>query len=80
MPSLKAGEKVLVTGASGYIATWIVKYLLDNGFHVKGTVRSEEKGKYLQDLLKEYGDRFEYIVVEDMTAVRIDNCLSSSST
>ncbi|XP_071487246.1 uncharacterized protein [Diadema antillarum] len=33
-------ERVLVTGASGYIATHIVKQLLEAGYKVRGTVRS----------------------------------------
>ncbi|XP_041462142.1 phenylacetaldehyde reductase-like [Lytechinus variegatus] len=33
-------EKVLVTGASGYIATHIVKQLQEAGYKVRGTVRS----------------------------------------
>lgn len=32
-------EKYLITGASGYIASWIVKYLLERGDEVHGTVR-----------------------------------------
>ncbi|KAH7865521.1 hypothetical protein Vadar_007716 [Vaccinium darrowii] len=35
-----AGKVVCVTGASGYIASWIVKLLLDRGYTVKATVRS----------------------------------------
>ncbi|GJJ10901.1 hypothetical protein Clacol_005129 [Clathrus columnatus] len=66
MPSVPPGSKVLVTGASGFIAIWIVKYLLQNGFSVRGTVRSIEKGKHLQELFKEYRSQFEYIVVGDM--------------
>lgn len=31
---------VLVTGASGYIATELVKQLLEKGYNVRGTVRS----------------------------------------
>jgi len=31
---------VLVTGASGYIASHIIKELLQRGYHVVGTVRS----------------------------------------
>nr|XP_029122796.1 tetraketide alpha-pyrone reductase 1 isoform X3 [Elaeis guineensis] len=31
--------KVCVTGASGFIASWLVKRLLDSGYHVRGTVR-----------------------------------------
>jgi len=33
-------ELVLVTGASGFAAGWIVKYLLESGWRVRGTVRS----------------------------------------
>lgn len=70
MPSIHPGDKVLVTGASGYIAVWIVKYLLDNGFSVRGTVRSVEKGEHLKEFFKEYSPHFEYVVVEDIAAVR----------
>ncbi|KAK2986162.1 hypothetical protein RJ640_008845, partial [Escallonia rubra] len=35
-----AGKVVCVTGASGYIASWLVKLLLDRGYTVKATVRS----------------------------------------
>ena len=34
---------VLVTGASGYIAGWIVKYLLDEGHTVHATVRDPDR-------------------------------------
>ncbi|KOM25843.1 hypothetical protein LR48_Vigan197s001200 [Vigna angularis] len=33
------GEVVCVTGASGYIASWLVKFLLECGYTVKATVR-----------------------------------------
>jgi cinnamoyl-CoA reductase len=29
-----------VTGAAGYIASWLVKLLLEKGYTVKGTVRN----------------------------------------
>ena len=44
---------ILVTGASGYIATHIVQQLLEEGYHVRGTVRdlkNEAKVKPLQEL------------------------------
>ena len=69
MPSITAG-KVLVTGASGYIAGVTVKTLLDRGFSVRGTVRSESKGTVLRQALQDYGDRFEIVIVEDMAQVR----------
>lgn len=57
---------VLVTGASGFIAVHIVGLLLSKGFFVRGTIRSESKGKYLQNLFKQFGDKFEFVVVEDI--------------
>lgn len=69
MPTLAKGDKVLVTGATGYIAAWVVQALLDQGFAVRGTVRSNRKGQHLVDLFQSYGDRFEIFVVEDMAAV-----------
>ena len=41
---------VLVTGASGYIATWVVKRLLEAGYRVRGTVRSLENEKKVAPL------------------------------
>lgn len=66
MPAVTPPAKVLVTGASGFIAAWVVKTLLEKGYIVVGTVRSDSKGKYLQNLFKEYGDRFSYVIVEDI--------------
>jgi len=34
-----AKGKVCVTGATGFIASWLVKRLLESGYHVLGTVR-----------------------------------------
>lgn len=62
--------KVLVTGANGYIAVWVVKYLLERGYSVRGTVRSESKAKHLKDLFSTYGDKLEIVIVPDITKVR----------
>ena len=40
-------ETVLLTGASGFIATHIVSQLFELGYNIIGTVRSEEKGNWL---------------------------------
>jgi nucleoside-diphosphate-sugar epimerase len=45
-----AGKTVCVTGASGFIASWLVKLLLERGYTVRGTVRSPEKSKHLLQL------------------------------
>ncbi len=47
-----APETVLVTGASGYIASWIVKYLLEDGHTVHATVRDPNKQANVAHLLK----------------------------
>lgn len=69
MPTINKGSKVLVTGGTGYIAAWVVQYLLEHGYAVRGTVRSQEKGEFLQGLFCAYKDKFEYIVVPDMTTI-----------
>jgi len=33
------GQLVCVTGAAGYIASWLVKFLLERGYTVNATVR-----------------------------------------
>ncbi len=60
-----------MTGANGYIAVWVVKAFLDKGFSVRGTVRSESKAGHLRSLFKDFGDKFEVVVVEDITKVRM---------
>ncbi|XP_031274053.1 cinnamoyl-CoA reductase 1-like [Pistacia vera] len=40
-----SGQTVCVTGAGGFIASWIVKLLLEKGYTVKGTVRNPDDPK-----------------------------------
>lgn len=42
---------VLVTGASGYIGSWVVKYLLEKGYTVRATVRDKSKTYKYQNLI-----------------------------
>ncbi|KAJ7657253.1 hypothetical protein DFH06DRAFT_1197770 [Mycena polygramma] len=65
MPAVTSG-KVLVTGANGFIAAWVVRALLEEGFAVRGTVRSAEKSAHLRDVFAAYGDKFELVVVPDI--------------
>ncbi|KAM1157997.1 hypothetical protein ACFX1X_028854 [Malus domestica] len=44
-------KTVCVTGASGYIASWLVKLLLQKGYTVKGTVRDPNDPKKTEHLL-----------------------------
>ncbi|KAH6883771.1 D-lactaldehyde dehydrogenase [Coprinopsis sp. MPI-PUGE-AT-0042] len=67
MPTISSSDKVLVTGANGYVALWIVKVLLERGNSVRAAVRSESKGRHLRELFKSYGDKLEIVAVPDMT-------------
>jgi len=42
--NIDRSKPVLVTGGSGYIASWLVKYLLDDGINVHATVRDRSDG------------------------------------
>ncbi|KAL2540910.1 NAD(P)-binding Rossmann-fold superfamily protein [Abeliophyllum distichum] len=46
-----ATKTVCVTGASGYIASWIVKFLLQRGYTVKASIRDPNDPKKTEHLL-----------------------------
>jgi dihydroflavonol-4-reductase len=51
---MKPGDLCLVTGVSGYLASWMAKDLLEKGFRVRGTVRSlqdQEKIETMKQIL-----------------------------
>lgn len=54
-------ELVLITGATGFVASHIIKVLLEHNYRVRGTVRDlsdERKTKPVRDL---FGDRIELV-------------------
>ncbi|WVR07580.1 hypothetical protein IAU60_004622 [Kwoniella sp. DSM 27419] len=66
MPAITPGSLVLVTGASGFISSHTVEAFLDEGYNVRGTVRSREKGEYLRNLFECKKGKFDYAIVEDI--------------
>lgn len=51
---MQKGDLCLVTGITGYVASWIASYLLEEGYRVRGTVRSlkdEEKINKMRQIL-----------------------------
>lgn len=48
--------KVLVTGASGFIAMHVILHLLENGYKVRGTVRSKNQEAHVREVLQKHGD------------------------
>lgn len=64
------GETVLLTGANGFIALYILGKLLERGYKVIGTVRSQEKADALYKKFEtDHSDpNLKLVVVEDLTA------------
>lgn len=52
MAKIDKEKPVLVTGATGYIASWIIKLLVDDGYSVHGTVRNLADKEKLAHLAK----------------------------
>ncbi|EJT99637.1 D-lactaldehyde dehydrogenase [Dacryopinax primogenitus] len=66
MPGVLPPALVLVTGASGFLAAHVCQVLLERGYKVRGTVRTEEKAHYLLSLFS--SPNFSYILVPDIQA------------
>jgi len=66
MPAVLAPATILVTGASGFVGAQVASKYLEAGYKVVATVRSSPKGDYLKEVFKAYGDKFSYLIVEDI--------------
>ncbi|KAE9585886.1 putative NAD(P)-binding domain, tetraketide alpha-pyrone reductase 1 [Lupinus albus] len=73
----KGKDKVCVTGASGFLASWLIKRLLLSGYHVTGTVRDLEKQKKIEHLWKLEGakDRLQLVEADLMEEGSFDNAI-----
>ncbi|KAI2605445.1 ketoreductase [Hypoxylon fragiforme] len=74
--------KVLVTGGSGFIASHIIDSLLDYGFEVITTARSEEKGRRIIESAKPaQQSNISFAIVEDVAKEgAFDTLLTSDPT
>ncbi len=52
MTNINPHAPVMVTGANGYLGSWIVKYLLEQGYTVHGTVRHPNNSQSVGHLFK----------------------------
>ncbi|GAA6004356.1 hypothetical protein JCM10207_000683 [Rhodosporidiobolus poonsookiae] len=59
-------KTVLVTGASGFLASYVVKAFLDAGWKVKGSVRSTAKAQHLYERYPEHKDSLSLVEVKDI--------------
>lgn len=63
MTHIDTNKPVLVTGATGYVAGWIVKELLEMGVTVHAPIRNpdnREKTKHLDALVQKFGGAIKY--------------------
>ncbi|KZT23529.1 NAD(P)-binding protein [Neolentinus lepideus HHB14362 ss-1] len=63
--SASTSQKALITGATSYIGAHIAQQLLEKGWYVRGTVRSQTKAQRLHVTFKA-GDRFETVEVKNV--------------
>ncbi|KAL8713663.1 MAG: hypothetical protein Q9220_002189 [cf. Caloplaca sp. 1 TL-2023] len=72
-PAIEPPALILVTGVNGYVGSHIALELLKRGYHVRGTVRSQDKGEYMRAAFTEerHGipkeSRFETAIVPEMS-------------
>ncbi|KAJ4295303.1 hypothetical protein N0V90_007314 [Kalmusia sp. IMI 367209] len=69
--TIPKGSLILITGATGFVASHVAKQFLERGYRVRGTVRDLNKASWLvSDVFKVYADQaaFELILVPDFTA------------
>lgn len=61
---------VLITGLNGFVAVHTAVVFLTNGWNVRGTVRSLEKGEKVKALpvFQDKKDKIELTVVEDLVS------------
>ena len=61
-------ETILVTGVSGFVASWITHTFLSAGYSVRGTVRSEKSVEGIKKIHAEHVERLSFAIVPDMSA------------
>jgi nucleoside-diphosphate-sugar epimerase len=68
--AIPPGSSVVVTGAIGFIASYVADKLLEAGYRVRGTVRSIHRAGWLQEFFdrRHSPDKFELIEVPKMEA------------
>lgn len=70
---------VLVTGGAGYMASWLVKYLLEDGYRVRITVRDldrEDKYQHLQKIADRSPGSLDIFEADLLEADAFKNCMN----
>ncbi|KAJ3561372.1 hypothetical protein NP233_g10238 [Leucocoprinus birnbaumii] len=66
-------SKILITGANGYIAAWVVDTLLKTGYTVRGCVRSQDRAKDLEKIFPQFvaDGKLEFAIVGDISRASV---------
>ncbi|PIG85055.1 NAD dependent epimerase/dehydratase [Aspergillus arachidicola] len=68
MSHLGTGEHVLLTGANGFVASHILAILLERGYAVTATVRSQQKADDIIKTHPSWKGRVNFVIVSDFTS------------
>jgi nucleoside-diphosphate-sugar epimerase len=69
-------KTILVTGANSFIGCWVVKYLLEKGYKVRGTVRSSTKeSQVLEGISKDHHSRISFVHINDIATDSFDEAV-----
>jgi nucleoside-diphosphate-sugar epimerase len=63
----KMSRRVLLTGANGFLGSHILSELLNNGFFVRGVVRSQSKADQIAKDFPSFKSQLDFGIVPDMT-------------
>ncbi|CAF3729216.1 unnamed protein product [Rotaria sp. Silwood1] len=67
---------ILVTSANSFIAGWILKSLLDKGYNVRGTVRSQgKKSRVLAGISNDQQCQISFVHINDITTDSLDKAV-----
>lgn len=67
MPSPN-NQLILITGASGFVASTVIGIFLQQGYKVRGTVRSQETAERVAQLHPGFESQLSFVVVKDVAA------------
>ena len=63
-----SANKVLLTGANGFLASHILQQLIAQNYHIVGTVRSEEKAQNVISLHPSWKEHITWVYIKDIGA------------